>query len=305
MQPKKRTIRMGIFGLSPVASGQDAGPTGGRGCSATDSSRLRAEPTQQGPAALMRRRLLVLALAAVVPLIVLAVGLTFNSFNQQQAMLRDQAARQVGDILNAVERDLVNEVRSLQGLASSPSLDGPSPNLDVFHAQASRFREQMKEWDVVVLADPAGRQVVNTRLPPGAPLPGVADDESYRRVVATRQPAIGNLSGPGPLAGDPRPRVSIRVAAARDGELRYVLTAVISPERLSRVIGHGINPEWRSFLIDGAGRIAASAERPDAIGQRPSDQTLAARAASAEGIYEGATLDEAPTVTAFKKSNLL
>ena len=303
MQPKKRTIRMGILGLSPVASGQDAGPDGDRGCSATDSRRLRAEPTQQGPAAPMRRRLL--TLAAVAPLIVLAAGLTFNSFNQQQAVLRDQAARQVGDILNAVERDLVNEVRSLQGLASSPSLDGPSPSLDVFHAQASRFREQMKEWDVVVLADPAGRQVVNTRLPPGAPLPGVADDESYRRVVATRQPAIGNLSGPGPLAGDPRPRVSIRVAVARDGELRYVLTAVISPERLSRVIGHGINPEWRSFLIDGAGRIAASDERPDAIGQRPSDQTLAARAASVEGIYEGTTLDGAPTVTAFKKSNLL
>ncbi|HLM39416.1 MAG TPA: hypothetical protein VK434_07465, partial [Microvirga sp.] len=169
---------MGILGLSPVASGQDAGPDGDRGCSATDSRRLRAEPTQQGPAAPMRRRLL--ALAAVAPLIVLAAGLTFNSFNQQQAVLRDQAARQVGDILNAVERDLVNEVGSLQGLASSPSLDGPSPGLDVFHAQASRFREQMKEWDVVVLADPAGRQVVNTRLPPGAPLPGVADDESYR-----------------------------------------------------------------------------------------------------------------------------
>lgn len=256
-------------------------------------------------AVLKRQRLLVLAFAAVVPLIILAAGLTFNSFNQQQAALRNQATHRVADMLNAVERDLINEVRSLQGLASSPSLDGPDPSLDVFHAQASRFREQMKDWDVVVLADPAGRQVVNTRLPLGASLPGVADDESYRRVIATRQPAIGNLSGPGPLANDPRPRVSIRVAVPRDGDLRYVLTAVISPERLSRVIGQGIDPEWRSFLIDGAGRIAASAERPDAIGQRPSDQTLAARAASVEGIYEGMTLDGVPTVTAFRKSDLL
>src|SRR3712207_5037972 len=127
----------------------------------------------------MRQRPLVLPFAAVLPLIVLAAGLTISSFNQQQAALRNQATHRVGGMLDAVERLLLHEVRSLQGLASSPSLDGPSPNLAAFHAEASRFREQMKDWDVVVLADPAGRQIVNTRLPPGAPLPGVFDDESY------------------------------------------------------------------------------------------------------------------------------
>jgi PAS domain S-box-containing protein len=250
----------------------------------------------------VKHRLFLFALAALVPLIALAAGLTFYSLHQQQAALRDEATHHVSGILDAVERELLSQTDVLRGLATSLSLDQASFDLQRFHAQASRFVEELRHWDVIVLADLEGRQLANTRFPFGATLPGVFDDWSYRRVIEAREPVIGNVSGPGPFAADRIPVVNIRVPVLRDGSLRHVLTATVSARPLSAMIARGIDPQWRAFLIDGAGRIAAAAHRLEAIGQRPSEQTLAARAASKQGLYEGLTLDGLRTVTAFQMS---
>ncbi|HEX2554727.1 MAG TPA: PAS domain S-box protein [Microvirga sp.] len=251
----------------------------------------------------MKHRLFLFAVAALVPLIALAAGLTLYSLNQQQTALRDEATHHVSGIIDAVERELFNQTEVLRGLATSLSLDQASLDLQRFHAQASRFVEELRHWDVIVLADLEGRQVVNTRFSFGAPLPAVFDDWSYRRVIEAREPVIGNVSGPGPIAADRTPVVNIRVPVLRNGSLRYVLTASINARPLSAMIGREIDPRWRAFLIDGAGRIAAAAPRLEAIGQRPSEQTLAARAATKQGLYEGLTLDGLRTVTAFQMSD--
>jgi PAS domain S-box-containing protein len=253
----------------------------------------------------MRQRLFLLALLALLPLVAIAVGLTVYSLRQQQAALRTEATHHASDILGAAEQDLLGQVEILQALAASPRLDGPSPELADANGQLVRFSKTLRRWDVVILADLDGQQIANTRFPIGTPLPKVVDEETYRRVIETREPAVTNLSGPGPFANDRTPRISIRVPVIRDGAVRYVLTAVLMPERLSEIVKHGVDPRWRSFLVDASGRIAASGQRPEIIGQRPSEQTRAALAAANEGIYEGVTLDGMPTVTAFRRSDRL
>ncbi len=248
----------------------------------------------------MKHRLFLIALAALAPLIALAAGLSFVSFRQQQAALRAEAAHYVRDALREVDLDLLGQIEILKALASSPALDGSAPDLETFRRQAAQLRQDLKRWDVIILADLEGRQVVNTRVPAGEPLPRVVDPETFRTVVATQAPLIGNASGPGPSATDGIPRASIRVPVIRDGAIRYVLTGVASPERLSG-FGHGLEAGWRAFLLDGAGLIVAATRR-EIIGRRPSEQTLAARAASREGVYDGVTLDGVPTVAAFRTS---
>jgi PAS domain S-box-containing protein len=233
-------------------------------------------------------------------MIALAATLSFFSLRQQQTALRAEGAHYVADTLREVEQDLLGQVEILKALASSPALHGPDADLETFRAQAAQLRQELKHWDVIILADLEGRQVVNTRLPAGSPLPRVVDPDTFRRVVETGEPLIGNAAGPGPAATDGMPRVSIRVPVVRDGAMRYVLTGVVSPERLSR-LHHGLEPTWRAFLLDGAGIIVAASRR-EIIGQRPSEQTLAARAARRGGIYDGVTLDGIPTIAAFQAS---
>jgi PAS domain S-box-containing protein len=251
----------------------------------------------------VRQRLSLLAMAALIPLIALAAGLTFFSLRQQMSALRTSAMEHARDNLTIVERYLSTQADVLRSLASAPQLDGPEPDLAAFHTLVSRFRNELGYWDVVILSDMAGRQIVNTRLPFGRPLPTIVDEESYRRVIETREPVVGNLSGPGAFTTDATPRVSIRVPVLRDGQVRYVMTAVISPAHLAELLVHNTDPQWRSFLVDGSGRIAASARHPEAVGKRPSERTLAARAAGREGNYEGVTLDGEQTFTAFQTSD--
>lgn len=251
----------------------------------------------------MRHRLFLLAVAALVPLVALAVGLTFYSLRQQQAALRAEAINLVDDIFEAVEHELFSQVEVLRALASATNRDGPDPDLSEFHNQASRFSAALHRWDAITLADLEGRQIINTRLPLGAPLPPVMEEATYRRAIRTREPVIGDVSGPDPSAGYHTPHVGIRVPVLRNGHVRHVLTAVSSPNRLSYLIARGVDPQWRSFLVDGAGRIAASARQPEGIGQRASEQTIAARSAGAEGIYEGLAPDGTTTITAFRRSH--
>ncbi|HEX2554902.1 MAG TPA: PAS domain S-box protein [Microvirga sp.] len=251
----------------------------------------------------MKHRLFWLAVAALVPLVALAVGLSISSLRQQRASLRNEALHQVGDIVNILERDLLNQIDTLRVLAKSPRLEGPEPDLAGFHRVASELAEEFPHWDAILLADTHGRPIVDTRVPVGQALGGIVDEETYRRVLATRQPVIGNVAGPGARAADRTPRASVRVPVLRDGEVRYVLTAIMSPERLSDLVAGRLDPEWRSFLVDGSGRIVASARRPEVIGQAPSPQTLAARAAGSVGVYEGVTPDGVSTVTAFRRTD--
>jgi signal transduction histidine kinase/ActR/RegA family two-component response regulator len=251
----------------------------------------------------LRRRLILLALAALLPLGALVAGLAAVSLRQQQDAMRAEAVRQVADILDRVERELYTQIELLKVLAQSPTLDGDRPDLKTFHEVASRFQRERPLWNRVNLADLDGRQILNTSVPFGSPLPQVIDAEGYRRVIETKAPVIGDLAGPGPLLPDSRPRVSFRVPVIRDGQVRYVLTTTVSPERLSELAApSGLPLAWLPFVVDGAGRIVASPRSPASIGERTSDEALKARASGADGVYDGRRLDGTPTKAAFRKS---
>jgi signal transduction histidine kinase/ActR/RegA family two-component response regulator len=244
----------------------------------------------------LRRRLILLALAALLPLAGLVAGLAVASLRQQQQAMRGEAVRRVAEILDSVERELFTQIELLKVLAQSPTLDGEPPDLATFHQVAQRFIRERPLWEWVILSDLDARQIVNTGLPFGAPLPPVVDKDGYRRAIETAAPVVGDLTGT-------RPRVSFRVPVVRDGRVRYVLTTTVSPERLAAIASPpGLDPQWRPFVVDAAGRVAASPRTPETVGERAGERALAARAAASEGVYDGRSLAGAATVAAFKRS---
>ncbi|MEJ1157606.1 sensor histidine kinase [Prosthecomicrobium sp. N25] len=251
----------------------------------------------------MRQRFVLLALAAVLPVIVLVAGLSFHLLETERSRIRAEAIERATAAIAAVDRELDASIQHLQLLALTPTLDAPEPDFARFHLLAKRYGDRVPFWDRIILNALDGRQLVNTALPFGTALPRTVYPDEVRRVLATRAPVIGDLAAPGPLAQDSYPSVRIRVPVVRGDDVRYDLTAVVAVAGMSAILtGNGLDPQWRPFLVDSQDRIVSAPRAPEMIGRQAGAAAIAARRQGDLGVYPGTSALGTPVVTAFRKS---
>jgi uncharacterized protein GlcG (DUF336 family) len=156
--------------------------------------------------------------------------------------------------MTAVDAELRGHFRAIEALGASRSL--AADDLQSFYIDAERVRESQPDWQNVVLSLPSGQQVVNLALPFGTSLATTPDMESTREVVATLEPAVGNVFLG---ANTQRYGVPVRVPIFGAGrQLKYVLTAVIDLDAFGELIrGQELPPTWVSGLIDATGHFIA------------------------------------------------
>src|SRR5206468_1760361 len=132
-----------------------------------------------------------------------------------------------------------------------------------FRERAQRVLNTQPNWAAVLLADPAGHRLMDTRFASPAPQP-LAEPLSFDTVVRTRAPAVGNLA----KGLDGSLLFPVRVPVLRNGELRYVLTAVVKPEEILDVVKRQQVPsDWVISIFDANGlRVARSRAHPENLG---------------------------------------
>jgi len=217
----------------------------------------------------LRRRLLLLAGVAILPLALMS-GVALHALVQQQRAQTEQSSRDLARALaTAVDTELRLTVSALQSLALTDAL-GTAVDVDLanVHESARRVLASRPEWRAVLLATPAGVPLFNTATPFGAPAPKVADPQSIEEVARTRAPVIGSLArGPQGNFG-----IAVRVPVERDGQLRYVLSAIVRPEAILQVISQQRIPDdWIVSVFDAANhRVARSRENSRYVGTLPS-----------------------------------
>ncbi|MBD1847171.1 hypothetical protein H6F89_27960 [Cyanobacteria bacterium FACHB-63] len=169
----------------------------------------------------LRWYLVILVAGTLLPVVMFAVVVAYRLSSEAQSASERRALLAARNLASTVERELSSTTRTLQALASSEQLN--QDNLEAFHSEAKRVVPTQPSWITVILLSPDGQQVVNTTQPFGLPLPRAGEPASLQRVVATRQPTIGNLS-PSKLKrnllGFP-----VRIPVMRGDKLQYVLTA--------------------------------------------------------------------------------
>jgi signal transduction histidine kinase/ActR/RegA family two-component response regulator/HAMP domain-containing protein len=247
----------------------------------------------------LRRRLIVLAVAGLLPLAAMS-GFGLYTVVQQQ---REQVERSSLDLARALGSAVDGELRSamavLEGLATAPSLD--SGDADGFYRTAQRVAQTQPQWRAVILHEPNGRVVVHTGYPLGRPDLAIAEPGSFDQVMQTRTPLVG------PLRRGQRGEfgVPVRVPVLRDGQLRFVLTGVVNPEAILDVIARQHTPnDWVVSVFDSKGaRVARSRAHGKYLGSpaAPSLQRLMA-AAGDEGVGMTYALEGDPVLTAYAKT---
>jgi signal transduction histidine kinase/ActR/RegA family two-component response regulator len=245
--------------------------------------------------------LLWLALGTLLPVVLLAAGLAVMQAQQEREAFQDGAHARVVAVSSAVDAELRAIVASLRTLAESQALAGDD-DLQGFHALALGVKNSHSDWVTVILADASGRQRVNVTRPYGSELPHTDEVASFQAVVDTLQPAIGSLAfGPrGQRQAHP-----VRVPVLREGRLAYVLTAVVDPVAISRILRQQALPDdWVASVVDARlVQVARLHQKQVQVGVTVAPAFRAAlTSGAAEGTYRGSTLEGTPSYVSWRRS---
>ena len=235
---------------------------------------------------------MLLAIAAVVPVLIFAALSATAVYLNRQNQLREEIVADAHRTSEAIDRELASAVDMAQSLAGLPQLDGV-PEFEAFNEIARREQHRHPLWLTVNLLDPDGRRLTNSRG--GSPATAV-EPVSVRETVETARPVIGSIKK-GPLEFG----IPIRAPVIRDGRVVYVVTVVIRPGGIrDALLASRLSHDWIATVVDNSGRVVARTVNDQAfLGGAASPGALAARKAAPSGTYEGNTLEGISTVSAF------
>ncbi len=244
----------------------------------------------------LHRQLLILALAAVLPLAVLSAFLGAGELRQGQDAVRRQAQASVDALATDLERELNGQAETVSTLALSPQFDA-SPDPAWFADYGQRLLQAHPLWMAMSLTDPDGRRLMDApALPPG--IPGqVIDAESHAQAVETRRTVVGRI------LMSPRGNVAYAVFAPviRDGAVRYVIGVVIRPtETLSLLRASKLPEHWRAGVLDQTQHVVTRTLEPDVPTLEASPEARQALDQAPAGAYRSHGLDGLPLVVAYR-----
>src|SRR4051812_19821257 len=131
----------------------------------------------------LRSHLVVLVLAAVLPVLAFSAVMGVVFWRQQRAVVNQRLLERVRALSIALDRDMDGHIRALEVFARSRTLR--AGDFVTFYEQAQRVRAEQSAWDALIVTDAAGLQLMNTRVPFGTPLPRAAVDSALLTQVVT------------------------------------------------------------------------------------------------------------------------
>lgn len=239
----------------------------------------------------IRTRLLILILAILVPTFsaaTLAVGYVYLEERRAQENSVKEAVRAFALL---VDNELEIKEGILRALASSPSL--ARGDLEEFYRHAKVLAPTPDTS--IILTEPDGRQLLNTRVPLGSPLPA-RRASNIAELMETRgadRTLVSDLFK-SPLGGqhDFVVQVPVRV----DGRIRHFLNMGVTAASLQQLMAEQRFPaEWVAAIIDRQGKIVArSRDAEQYRGRSVSSAALRQFAAGSEGAFKGRNMAGTP-----------
>jgi signal transduction histidine kinase len=196
--------------------------------------------------------LLALVLAAVLPLLALSIGMAWQNVHLERKAAAGELRRLAVSAATVVDAHLQRATLLLEALARSP---------DLLNGQFDHFEQHLRSVAaatgvVLLLANRAGEQVINSAAPHGTALHAPPRPDVVERTLAEGKPDLSNVII-GPLAD--RPVAGLVVAVPNGSSDAIVVAARIDPLQLAPILA---GPDLRgpSFVVvyDGIGKVFAS-----------------------------------------------
>lgn len=205
--------------------------------------------------------LLVLIGTALLPVIVFG-GIMVALLDARQRETVDIQVRQSARaVIQAVDRQLLDYLASLRTLSASPDLD--AGDLAAFREHARRVLADEPNWISIQLTDGRTRRpLLDLDAGGGAAGPATIDDPgTLDAVLSSGRPVIGGIERTedgGAFA------VALKVPVRRDGAVRYVLTAAVRADGISRALAElPVPQDWTLAVLDREYRIVGRSRAPE------------------------------------------
>jgi signal transduction histidine kinase/CheY-like chemotaxis protein len=134
-------------------------------------------------------------------------------------------------------------------------------------------------------------------------VPSLLEGDSLGQIVATHEPLIGDLRG-GSDFGE-QLAFPVHVPVMRDGHLAYILSAVITPDRLADLLRRQnvLSDEWVRGVVDNSGVVVARTRDPERfVGQKGTPEFLKRYSAANEDVYRDNALEGVPVYGAYSRA---
>ncbi len=239
---------------------------------AIPSASTSGSPPPGGVRALLARRasvrahLIVLVIAALLPMVVFTAWLTMNLSGERRTAVERELADTARAVANTIDRELSADISTLTLLGQSRAL--LAGDLVRFREDAQRRVTARGHWRAVTLADPNGLEILSTMRPIDdlRPEPAPGERASLAQLVATGLPTVSPLHV-GPTVADSY--FVIRVPVFQDVRLLHVLSAMVSPGNIRDIlVEQKLTGDRLGVVIDTHGRILArSREHAETLGK--------------------------------------
>jgi signal transduction histidine kinase len=219
----------------------------------------------------LKYRLYGLVAAAIVPMVVFA---GFAAVQLQETM-RASALQSIQESSNTtallIDREIAASLASVKVLASSPTID--ELDWQHFHEFATKATATSGGW--VVLFDPDGKQIVNTRMPFGAPLPHRAVKVEISDILKQDAPQVSGIIWSPILS---RHVVLVELPFRTTSGERYVLSQAFFAEHFNIAVTDRDVPEsWVLGVFDKEGiTVSRNVDGDRFVGKQVPSATLAA-----------------------------
>lgn len=237
-----------------------------------------------------------LLVSILLPILVLVAALV----SRVGQLDREQANKQALQVALAVSADMDREIdgsiASLLALATSVELK--QGNLAQFyeHAKQAMAYRQLH----VLLRNPDGQQILNTRVPFGTPILKQALSVTDQQVFVSRQPVVSDL-----VVGAVMQTwvLGLSVPVIYDDEVRYILSLSLEPKFFQSVLTLSVPTEgWIIALSDRTGRlIARSVEHAEYVG-REMNSDVRALSSGPQGGHRSLTMAGEEVVRGYVRS---
>jgi PAS domain S-box-containing protein len=239
----------------------------------------------------IQAQFLLYSLALMVPALVFSGLMIIRSASLERGSLDREITERLHAVAAGIDRDLATTTTTLKALSSSPSLsDG---DLKAFYTQAMAAQEV--GGDHFFLTSASGKQLLNTRVAWGEPLPEISGND-WREVVASRKPRVSDIY----LGQVAKAQVfSVSVPVKKGSKVAYVLSASISPERILEILSRAnLDKGWVAAVADRNGIIVARSHDNRNFVGRPLGKELWEGSKEHTGLWHTTDSEDVPVLRA-------
>lgn len=245
----------------------------------------------------IRSRLLLLVLAVLVPAFVgAAIGIA-HLYQEERDFHRQNMRETARALALVLDKEIARRETVLHTLAAAPALD--RGDFGGFYRQAHRIAS---ERDVaIILHHASGEQIVNTRLPYGAPLPMMLPvAKELRSKYPPDVTVVTDLYSP-PIGKGLS--FAVQVPVIRNGNVLYYLVMGSNASQLQPVFTEQrLPPDWHAGIVDRNGILVARSKEPEKFIGKPVREDFARALMASEGFHEGVTLAGVPATAFFSRA---